>query len=193
MARPKRDPDAPSAKDRLEAAFWELMAEEPYDSITIAQLADRAGVNHNTIYYHYGCIDDLAIAAFERGIPDNIESIFEAVINGGSVPLGQIQPGGAIFQQWEKGYLFLNSGSSMLVQHLQKRLIDYWCQATLVRKEDLTDDQRLDLEIIFTCMTTVMKRAFERGDPSCVASMLRRPLGKAAIATLRELNSATSS
>ncbi len=38
---------------RIFAAFAELMAEKSYDAITMAQLAQRAGLGRTTIYHHF--------------------------------------------------------------------------------------------------------------------------------------------
>jgi AcrR family transcriptional regulator len=39
--------------DRVFAAFAELMAEQSYDSISMAQLAERAGLGRTAIYHHF--------------------------------------------------------------------------------------------------------------------------------------------
>ena len=39
--------------ERVFSAFAELMAERSYDSITMAQLAERAGLGRTAIYHHF--------------------------------------------------------------------------------------------------------------------------------------------
>lgn len=53
MPRPKVIPGQPSAADRLEAAYWELLTERPYRDIAVGVLSKRARVNHNTFYYYF--------------------------------------------------------------------------------------------------------------------------------------------
>ena len=59
MARPKEG-IGPSAQQRIEEAYWALLESMPHEKITIGQLCTKAHINHNTFYYHYQNIDDLA-------------------------------------------------------------------------------------------------------------------------------------
>ena len=62
MARPKQD-GSPAADARIEAAFFELLKEKPFDKITVSALVHEAGVNRNSFYYHFADLDDLARSA----------------------------------------------------------------------------------------------------------------------------------
>jgi AcrR family transcriptional regulator len=44
---------APDARDRLETAALELFAENGYESTTVAEIADRAGLNRATFFRHF--------------------------------------------------------------------------------------------------------------------------------------------
>jgi AcrR family transcriptional regulator len=44
---------APDARDRLETAALELFVENGYDETTVAQIADRAGLNRATFFRHF--------------------------------------------------------------------------------------------------------------------------------------------
>src|ERR1700754_2329756 len=44
---------APDARERLETAALELFAENGYDETTVAQIADRAGLNRATFFRHF--------------------------------------------------------------------------------------------------------------------------------------------
>lgn len=79
MGRPGRD--QPAAVERMEVAFWDLLEEMPYKSLTIGALARRAGLNHNSVYYHFSSLDDLAREMIERnlipGLPGRILAGFD--------------------------------------------------------------------------------------------------------------------
>ena len=45
MARPRKDQEGPTAVERMEEAFWEILAEKPYAQITVGEIAKRAQVN----------------------------------------------------------------------------------------------------------------------------------------------------
>jgi AcrR family transcriptional regulator len=44
---------APDARDRLETAALDLFAENGYEATTVAQIADRAGLNRATFFRHF--------------------------------------------------------------------------------------------------------------------------------------------
>jgi AcrR family transcriptional regulator len=44
---------APNARDRLEAAALELFSENGYEETTVAQIAERAGLNRATFFRHF--------------------------------------------------------------------------------------------------------------------------------------------
>ena len=44
---------APNARDRLETAALELFVENGYEQTTVAQIADRAGLNRATFFRHF--------------------------------------------------------------------------------------------------------------------------------------------
>lgn len=65
MARPKYGEGDDTARDKLEAAFWDILAQTPYENMSVVGLCKAAGVNKNTFYYHFSNIDELARAAAE--------------------------------------------------------------------------------------------------------------------------------
>src|SRR3984893_5172488 len=44
---------APDARERLEAAAFDLFVENGYEETTVAQIADRAGMNRATFFRHF--------------------------------------------------------------------------------------------------------------------------------------------
>ena len=63
MVRPRADLPGPSAKERIEQAFWSQLSEKDYSQMTVDSLCADAGINHNTLYYHFGNLDRFAIFA----------------------------------------------------------------------------------------------------------------------------------
>lgn len=192
MARPKKTEKEPSALQRIEDAFWEMMAEMPYESITISALTKRAKVNHNTIYYHYECIDQMALALFEKNIPANIGSLFHTIILSGPSKFRELSKDETILQRWKKTYLFLHSGSPLLMNYLKKRLIESWCLAIEIRPEELTATQKMELEFIFNGMAAAMPYCFDINEPSQMAVFVERPLGRAILHTLADFKNSSA-
>lgn len=75
MARPKKNPDLPDAQERMEVAFWDLLAEKPYARIMVKDVLERSQVTRTSFYYHYGNMKDLADAAIthEAGRDEAVE------------------------------------------------------------------------------------------------------------------------
>lgn len=75
MARPRKDSDDPSAKERMMQAFWEVLEEKPYAQMTVSDIARAANVRRNTFYYHYANIGELAEQAIRQYIPLAVQNI----------------------------------------------------------------------------------------------------------------------
>ena len=63
MARPRRDSEILPAKERMENAFWDLLASREYRKITVTDIVREADVNRNSFYYHFSGLPELADAA----------------------------------------------------------------------------------------------------------------------------------
>ncbi|NMM99086.1 TetR/AcrR family transcriptional regulator [Bifidobacterium olomucense] len=63
MPRPRRDSEVLPARERMENAFWELLADRDYRKITVTDVVREAGVNRNSFYYHYSDLQELADAS----------------------------------------------------------------------------------------------------------------------------------
>ena len=61
MPRPRHDSEVLPAKERLENAFWELLADRDYRKITVTDVVREAGVNRNSFYYHFSSLPDWPI------------------------------------------------------------------------------------------------------------------------------------
>lgn len=57
-------------RDMLNRAFLDLLREKDYDSITVQDVVDRAGVGRATFYLHFSSKDELFISSHTRDIPD---------------------------------------------------------------------------------------------------------------------------
>ncbi len=52
-------------RERLQTALIELMGERRYDTITVQEIVERAGVGRTTFYLHFGSKDDLFMGCHE--------------------------------------------------------------------------------------------------------------------------------
>lgn len=79
MPRPRKDQEGPSAVERMEEAFWDALAEKPYAKISVSEIAQRAKINKNAFYYHYGNLDELVEVALRNALPVNL---LQAILAG---------------------------------------------------------------------------------------------------------------
>jgi len=70
-APPKRPAHRPSRRDDIVAAAVELFAERPPGEVTIADIADRAGMTSAAVYYHFSAKDDVLLEAL-RGFAEEL-------------------------------------------------------------------------------------------------------------------------
>ena len=68
MPRPRKDSEILSATERLENAFWELLADHEYRKITVTEVVREAHVNRNSFYYHYASLPELADSAIMHAV-----------------------------------------------------------------------------------------------------------------------------
>lgn len=61
-------------KDIIIDAFWQLLAEKPYNKITVKDIVDRCQINRNTFYYHFHDIPELLEDTVKRDTDEIIQS-----------------------------------------------------------------------------------------------------------------------
>ncbi|MGN0313758.1 MAG: TetR/AcrR family transcriptional regulator, partial [Fusicatenibacter sp.] len=70
----------------LKENLLQLMSEKDFQSITVTELCDAAGVNRSTFYNHYGCPADV-LADIEKGVFADLENIWENNTEGKNSPI----------------------------------------------------------------------------------------------------------
>ncbi len=70
MSRPRKDEIRVPVRRRIAQAFWDALGEMPYGDVRVMDLAKRAGINHNMIYYYYNSIPEMAVDALRTELAD---------------------------------------------------------------------------------------------------------------------------
>lgn len=68
MPRPRKDSEILPAPERLENAFWDLLAERKYHKITVTAVVKHAKLNRNSFYYHFADLTELADSAIMHAV-----------------------------------------------------------------------------------------------------------------------------
>ena len=156
MARPRKDQTGPSAVECIREAFWTLLEENPYSLITVKLITQRAGVNHNTFYYHFQNIEDMALRFFEDNIPTRLIGIMAEVSMGKPVDVQAIANEPGIDLHYQRVRLALRSGSPDLAKQGRQRLIGHWLQQTGLAESDLSRADRARISYIWGGVTAVI-------------------------------------
>lgn len=149
MPRPRYETGEKTARERLEDAFWECLAEKPFEKITVADVTKLAAVNRNTFYYHYEDMNDLArtVAAETALEPELVKYIFTQVLQGGGSEVLERIPG--IEQRADRVYLLAGKHSNVeLRQMLRDALIGVWSKAFDVDFDELDQEGRIAVEFV---------------------------------------------
>ncbi|HHB91026.1 MAG TPA: TetR/AcrR family transcriptional regulator [Anaerolineae bacterium] len=70
-------------RTRLREALIDLLMAKDYESITIRDITQRAGVGYATFFRHYASKDDLLVDAFQESVAQ-LESLLQAMGTSGS-------------------------------------------------------------------------------------------------------------
>lgn len=187
MARPKQNQWGPTAQERIEEAFWAMLAEGSYEAITITALAKRAGVNHNTIYYYFDGIDDLTLQFFRRNVPKGICDLFRTLLLEGPKELEEYILQEEVLVKWQRVSLFARGDSPFLFQAFRDMITRNWYEILGITPGELEQEEETELEFILSGLIAVMGKVFQMNDPKVVLTLLDRPIGHGVLTSLRAL------
>jgi len=121
----------------LQRALIALVEEQDLSLITVADVAERAGVSRSTFYDHYQDVHELAEAACTAMIDDLMASLpnpDEALSEGGHTPESVLRGFFSGFAENANLYRSLlgPNGSARVIDHIRRRAV-----------ADLSDDQKV--------------------------------------------------
>ena len=128
MARPKASQEGPSARERIETAFWDLLAEKPPEQMTVNDIARHAQVNRNTFYYHFENMEALAREAVVAMIPTKFVGALTSGIAAGHIDTRHIVDAGVTQQEYDRVRLAVNSRSGLLFALVRETVLSLWLQ-----------------------------------------------------------------
>lgn len=124
MGRPRADAPGPKAQERIVDAFWTLLSEADYSSMSMAGLVKRADVNHNTFYRYHKSLDSLAVALAADSAAHGMAFYVVPAFCGPEASYGERGKIGG--QDAEKALLVAESGSRPLVDAMCSAAIRLW-------------------------------------------------------------------
>lgn len=149
MARPRKDAPGLSAVDRMVDAFWEALEEKPYAEVTVGEIARRAEVNRNAVYYHFDNLDDLAAFAVDGMLVTELPLLVLESLHRGENPLKTLFLSGAVAGKFDKAMLIMGPhGSPYLGLLLRKAFTRAWGEAVGVDLDCAPQEMKLALEFL---------------------------------------------
>lgn len=186
MARPKRVEGEKAARERMEDAFWNMLSEMPYHEMTGKELRGRAGVSHNTFYYYYESLDDMARKMFEGlNIAQGPLTVL-AVMQRGGAPAEVVEAIPDFPERYRRVRLLAGSGSPMIMGMLRDAVTVAWLDAAGLREEDLTPEDRIDLGFAFGGAIALLGSG-AIDDPAALAGFSEREVGAGVLAKMQGL------
>ena len=185
MGRPKKNESR--AIDRIAEAFWEMLETCDYRDITIKSLSAKARVNHNSIYYYFKSIDDLAERLFAREYESSICNELFAQMVSGSVDLPRLLHAEDDLRKFDHIRLFAASESSHLRSVFISNVRTGWLKHLGIPEDRLSPDDRMDIEFILNGVTAILGSSSPRLDAASLNRFLGRDMGKSIGATFRRI------
>lgn len=156
MARPRKDQVGPTALERMREVFWELLEEKPYSAITVKLITQRAGVNHNTFYYHFQNIDDMAMRFFEDNVPAKLVDMVVDAFMGGSIDIALVGKEPNIEEHYRRIRAVMRSGSPTLMQLGKERLMRSWMERAGLGEDELSAADKARINYVWGGITAVV-------------------------------------
>lgn len=186
MARPKKE-DSGQAAIRIEDAFWDMLAEMPYDRITVHGLSHRAGVNHNTFYYHFENIDDLAQKALEHNMIPEVPSFILYGLQNGSFDELACLIGKGKEVNFERSCLAIQGNSPFLQSLIKEKFKSLWLTQLGIHEQDLALEEQMELSFILNGLTATIGTFLNKLNIETATRVFNRPLYQAAVTSLASL------
>ena len=115
MARPKRIEGEPTARQRMEDAFWGMLADMPYHKMTSREVCKRSGVSHNSFYYHFENLDDMARQMLNGLFVPELPLALLSLVDGSGETAARLEGIPDLQQRLSRMRLLVSNGSPGIV------------------------------------------------------------------------------
>ena len=190
MARPKKANKEEMATVKIENAFWKLLETERYDDITVLRICQESGTNRNSFYYHYKDIDNLAYTAFRNNADADVSgSLLSALLSSfQGTEIKYVTDFDPMILPRSKKIMLCASSDSVFLNRLVRDLLKQtWFEALSIDEELLTIVDVLQIDFIFSGLTTVLGSPEIKNSPILMSELSQTEVGKAAIAVMKNI------
>lgn len=187
MARPRADQDGPKARERLESAFWEMLAQTSFDDITVSALSARANVNHNTFYYYFDSIEDMAHRVFEDNMMPELPGMLLPLLSAGMTDLDDVTSDVQVVVHFKRACLYARDDSALLPHILRDSISQLWLDTVGLKRDDLTVEDGHRLAFVFGGLVAAIGEMGADATPEDLSAIVDSPLGRGIFESLAQL------
>lgn len=187
MARPKMNQPEASAVYRIEAAFWALIEQKDFSDVTMQLLAKEAGINRNTLYYHYDNLYEVASRSFSKVITDEASMVLIDTLLSAPQNLSNKWEQLQLNDRLKKIHLLARSDSPLLRSLLKDAIISRWFSKLGIDLQSLTSEMQLQIDYIASGFISVLGNPEIEKNPLLLKSFPNSIIGRAAIQTLLQM------
>ena len=165
MARPKREPGVPEARERILEAFWELLEDNERDKITVSMVCEKAGCYRGTFYYHFDSMDGLV----EKAIKDvlfgasGVQRVLTLLIMGETLPEKGVDDATSR-SAWRLALIASHGELEMVESVIKKDVENAWRMMLCDEGEDLAPDSKTIIQAMTSLGISVFVEANSRRD-----------------------------
>lgn len=189
MARPAYKPNDIRAIYQLERTFWNMLAREPYQKLSVRSLVSESGLNKNTFYYHFKNLDDLASHAVAEVLAHELaEEMLAATLSRDFVGIALrtlAQP--SMQERFARMALVLSPHGDALREIVEHELVAIWANLLDVPQDN--QDRMLILRFVAGGLVSAMKNRGAAPMASVIEGLLSSPAIEHCVGELREWRS----
>ncbi len=189
MARPKRVDGEPTAKQRMEDAFWDMLADIPYHKMASREICKRAGVSHNAFYYHFENLNDMAHQLLDGLFIPELPLSLLSIVDGDLTSTQGIEAIPDLPSRLSKMRLLASSGSPELAGLVSDEVLKAWLRAIGTDESELSDEDYIDLTFIIGGIMALLGSGIVPSESAALASFAEREVGQGVIRKMAGLSS----
>lgn len=187
MARPRYTTGDSTAREKLQAAFWNQLEQRGYSKVTVASLVGEAGLNRNTFYYYYDSVDDMARKAFEETLVP-VFPLFAAQVFQLDIVAADVRFPDDFEERFRHLRLFVRSDSPLLVNMVKDTLRSIWLDLFGATRDELTMRETFLLEYMIGGALGMVACDVEGLNPQMlVDALFDSPLRRGVSETLKQI------
>ncbi len=175
MARPTTREK--SALIKITESFWQLLEEKDYDKITVKLICQNAGINHNSFYYYYNNVDELAKHLIDNFPVMNSPTV-NIIINGRLSELVDQEKDIELYRFWRNLALYTCRNSAYLEKLFFNHIKNIYLSNLNVSYDEFSEPDKYVLLYLLAGLTNLISIIRKKDDPLIIIQLLDTTIAK---------------